>query len=256
MKFEDLVELLEEKLAELTGDFGLYIKFLNRNEVYEKNPIVQFWAASTIKAPIASYFFHYCQENPDFMPTEKVSIKHENMVKGSGIAHLLSADASFSYLDLVKLMIILSDNAATNEIVDLLDWQNINAYLSDLGMAKTQFRHKMMITAGRGPNLTTAADMALFFEKLFHKELPKSQQQLDILNEVKLRDRIPALLPNELKIAHKPGSLPQAVHDTGIVYAKSPFIFSFLSDDQADKKVTYRVVQECALACYNYAQAI
>ena len=103
-------------------------------------------------------FFNKYKDDPDKL-NQKVTVKEENIVRGSGIVHLLDKNLELTYLDLVKLMIIVSDNAAANEIVDAVGWESVEKYMNDLGLNNTTFRHKMRIKAGRGPNFTTSEDM-------------------------------------------------------------------------------------------------
>ncbi len=240
--------------SELTGDDGIYIKFLNSSKTIGVNEHFQFWSASVINIAIACYFYKRVDEGK-INAEEWVSIKAENIVLGSGIAHLLNPETKFKLEDLVVLMLTLSDNATANELIDLLGWEEIGNYISnDLKLENTTFKHKFLIKAGRGPNLTTASDMGNLLEMLYKKALPYSDKILEIMNEEKDRNRIPLYIPNDIKIPHKYGSLPEAVHDVGIVYAKNPFIFVFLSDNQLDKHRTTNVLSKCAKLCFDYAQ--
>ena len=150
-------------------------------------------------------------------------------------------------------MLDISDNAGTNEIVDIIGWENVEKYMHQLGLLNTTFRHKMMIKAGRGPNFTTAQDITMLLEKLYNNEIPGATQILTILKQQQDRRRIPLLLPNDIEISNKTGSLEKAVHDAGIIYTKNPFIFVFLSDDQEDKILTNEVLSNCAKLCFDYS---
>jgi beta-lactamase class A len=249
---EDLSTQLNTEIQKLPGQTALTVQFLNSSETININETTQFWAASVIKILIACEFFN--QAN-----LEKIDLKHktlihnENLVQGSGIIKLLDPSDELTYLDLVKLMLTISDNTATNELVDLLGWENIDLYARNLNLTNTTFKHKMMIKAGRGPNLSTTADINQLLLKLYKNQLPGSQQLLTILKEQQDRRRIPLLLPNDVEIANKTGSLERAVHDAGIVFAKNPFIFVFFSDDQEDKLLTVDVIAKCAKYCFDFA---
>ncbi|MCA9750398.1 MAG: serine hydrolase [Romboutsia sp.] len=253
MSFNELEDKLIKLINILPGDVGVYIKFLETGEtfVFEENK--QFWAASVIKLPIVCCFFENVSKNLVSL-NDLTLIKEENYVKGTGIVHLLDHAREYSHMDLVKLMIILSDNAATNEIIDLLGWETINSWIQSQGLVSSSLKHKMMITAGRGPNLTTASDISIILENLYYNKYPFSEDIINILNEVKLRDRIPVFLPNDIVVAHKTGSLPQAVQDVGIVYSKNSFILSFLSDDQTNKMETRITIAKIAKTCFDYSK--
>jgi len=253
MNLSALRESIERYLNSLSGDVGFYVKFFDTHEEIKYNERGQFWAASVIKIPILVEFYRQVSEER-IDPSERVSVKEENRVDGSGVIKLLDASTNFTLKDLCTLMIAVSDNSATNELIDFVGWENIGAYMQSLGLGDTTFKHKMQIKAGRGPNLTTAFDIALLLEKLHKKELSYSEEILNMLNETRLRDRIPVLLPNNIFLPHKTGSLPEAVHDVGIVYSKRPFVFTFLSDNQKDKVITKQTCANCAKLCFDYSE--
>lgn len=252
MRFDELENLIDEQLLALSGDVSLYVKFLKTNETVKFNENQQIWAASVIKIPIVCEFYRQVEEKRIDL-SSKVIIKDTNRVEGSGVAKLLHKELQYTYNDLVTLMLAVSDNSATNEIVDLIGWENVEKYMHQLKLTDTTYRHKMMITAGRGPNLTTASDVTLLLEMLYKKTIPGSHQIINILKKQQDRTRIPLYLPNDIEIAHKTGSLEYAMHDVGIIFTKNDFIFSFLSDDQVNKRLTNEVLSSIAKFCFEYA---
>lgn len=246
-----LKQKLEEQINQLPGDVSLKVKYLNSDNEININESTQFWAASVIKIPIAATFYKQVAENK-IQESSRQTVSADNKVEGSGITKLLDNTTDFTTKDLLTLMLVVSDNSATNQLVDLIGWESVEQYMQELGLLNTTFKHKMMIPAGRGPNLTTSHDMAILLEKMYRNEIPGSEQILGIMQEQLDRSRIPLYIPNEVKIAHKNGSLPQAMHEVGIVYAKDPFIFCFLSDDQSDKRKTNEVLSKCAKLCFEY----
>ncbi|RJR26469.1 serine hydrolase [candidate division WWE3 bacterium] len=252
MTFKKLIETLKNELNQLEGHVALKVKFLNTGDIFEHNPDLQLWAASVIKVPIACEFFRQVSESK-FDPQTRIMVSEDNFVDAAGVIKHLSRDIQYPAIDLVKLMLIVSDNSATNQIIDLVGWESIEKYTQELGLRDTTFRHKMMIKAGRGPNLTTANDMTSLLEMLYNHKLSGSQEILDYMNEQLDRTRIALYLPNDIKVPRKYGSLPEAMHEVGVVYSKSPFIFSFLSDDQKDKRMTNEILSKCAKYCFDYS---
>lgn len=252
MTFEQLKENLLTELKTLGGEVGVKVKFLTTGEEFTFNEDLQFWAASVIKIPIACEFYRQVEDGK-LNEKDKTKITEDNYVEGSGITRLLDKEDTFTFRDLVVLMLTISDNTATNQLVDAVGWEAIEAYMKKLGLSNTTFRHKMMIKAGRGPNFTTAKDTTTLLEKIYRSDIPGSAKILEILKQQQDRRRIPLYLPNDVDIAHKPGSLEKAVHDVGIIYAKTPFIFAFFSDDQEDKNLTNEVLSTCAKLCYTYS---
>ena len=252
MKYIKLSQLLNKELKKLDGIVGLFVKFLTSNETFVYNENEQFWAASVIKVPIALTFYKHIKEK-NINDSEKVKISEDNYVQGSGVVKLLDENNKYSYKDLITLMLVVSDNTATNQIIDFIGWESVEKYMIEIGLENTTFKHKMMIKAGRGPNLTTAKDMSDLLEKMYKIELSGSDFILQIMQEQLDRTRIPLYIPNEIPIAHKFGTLSEALHEIGIVFSKNPFIFSFFSDDQKDKRLTNKVLSRCAKLCFDYS---
>jgi beta-lactamase class A len=112
-----------------------------------------------------------------------------------------------------------------------------------------------MIKAGRGPNLTTTEDMAKLLNLIYSGKIKGSAELLDIMNEEQDRRRMPLYLPDDIKVAHKTGSLNDGLHDVGIVFAKNPFIFCFMSDDLTDKVAATMICAECAKLCFDFSSS-
>lgn len=251
MEFELLQKELIKKVKRLKGDTSLYIRFLRNTKTIAHNSTKEFWAASLIKLPVVISLFDLLAEEKLALD-QIIDIADVNIVKGSGIIHLLS-QRQFDLVDLITLTLTLSDNTAANQLIDIAGMPEINQKLKDLGLTSTVLKHKLMIEAGQGPNITTAQEMGTIFELLFTNKLAASNKILELLNEEKRRDGIPTLLPNELFLPHKTGNLTNGFHDAGIVYAKNPFIFCFLSDDLENKIKDKQLVSELAEQCFTYA---
>lgn len=242
---------MNDLVKTLNGDVALSVKFLGSHKTIHINADKQFWAASVIKIPVACEFFRQVEAG-SLKKETRVKVAKINKVEGTGILAFLDKDTELTLNDLAILMLDTSDNCAANQLIDTIGWENVEKYMTTLGLKNTTFRHKMMIKAGRGPNYTTASDMQLLLEKIYEEEIPGARDIVEILTHQQDRRRIPVYLPNTIKIAHKTGSLPQAVHDVGLIYAKEPFAFCFLSDNQKDKVKTSEVLAQCAKLCFDY----
>ena len=126
--------------------------------------------------------------------------------------------------ELATLMIIVSDNQATNILIDFLGMENINLLGKELGLKESFLGRKMMDTEARKngyDNYTCADDISLLFkliyqEKLINKEA--SQLMLDILLRQQQGERLQRYLPSDIKIAHKCGDLDNLENDGGIIW--------------------------------------
>jgi beta-lactamase class A len=242
MEFETLSKKLNKELSKLNQYVGLKVKYLDSGQEFTHNEKKQFWAASLIKVPLACTVYKQVEEKKLDLAA-RYKIARENVVDGSGIAKLFDPGTEFTLHDLNVLNLTISDNSATNQLVDIVGWESVEKYMHELELNNTAFKHKMQIKAGRGPNLTTAEDMSLLLEMMYKDQIPGGHGLLEIMKHSGLRNRIPRFIPNEVLISRKPGSLYEGVHDVGIVHSKEPFIFCFLSDDQEDKTLTCLTVE-------------
>jgi beta-lactamase class A len=106
-----------------------------------------------------------------------------------------------------------------------------------------------------GPvNITTPSDMCLFFSKLMKGQIVSpqvSQQIFATLEQQKIGDRFPMLLPDGTRLVHKTGNLDRVVHDVGIIYRPDgPVILAAMAEAQTDDDVAYQVIQRLASIAY------
>ncbi len=126
------------------------------------------------------------------------------------------------YKDLIRAMGKRSDNVAFTKARSLLGDRKIVATISSLGMRNTSLAE----------NQTTPADIALFFQKLYHNELlPESETKffLDSLTDTIYEEHLAAGVPEDIRVAHKYGREVHVVADGGVVYVESPFVVVIMS---------------------------
>lgn len=246
---DELEKEIKDVIKPLSGNVSVYVKYLLRNEVLEINGRKQMDAASVIKLSILCEFYKQVKKNT-IDTNEWIQVNESNIVDGSGVIKLLHHHTKYTVYDLAKLMIVVSDNSATNEIVDMMGWETVEKYMKELSLPDITFRHKMMITAGRGDNLITANNIGILLEKIYTNSVIGSDEMLAILKGQRLRNYLPKLLPKDVPIANKTGSLEDTLHDVGIVFSDNPFVFVFLSEGQTSREETGEVLSQCAKLCF------
>jgi beta-lactamase class A len=135
-------------------------------------------------------------------------------------------------------MIAISDNTATNRVLDRLGFAAVNDVLARLGLRETLLRREMMDLQARAQgreNVTTATDIHnLLGENLHPKRLDPevAAEALTFLERQQLPQGLGFFLP-EGSFAHKTGELEGVFHDVGILWphGPEPVIMTFLSKD-------------------------
>ena len=165
---------------------------------------------------------------------ELITITADNIVGGAGSIAGEGAGAKVPIRKAAELMIIESDNTATNILIDRIGMDNINQYLRVNGYNDTVLMHKMMLQQQSATNLSSAADLGKLFTKIYnHTCVDEYYDRLMISYMLKQQDRdcFPAALPY-WNIAHKTGEVDNLYDDGGIFYgAKGDFILVIMNDN-------------------------
>lgn len=224
-------------LAEMNGIAGVYIENLITEEVFEVNADLVFPSASVIKIPMLALLLQDAKEKKtDLYSPHKVS--ETNKVGGTGIYRELDPYYEPSVYTLAKLMIVLSDNSATNEIMDLIGMEQFNSFCFKLGYSHTKLMRKMLdfqaVKEGKN-NYMCAGDAGRMAASIARKKFVDAEISETIENMMlgqQYRNKLPALIPaipsyappeehsnikpDTVLVANKTGDLFGIQHDVGI----------------------------------------
>ena len=213
----------------LDGVMGYVVVDLESGERFERLPDETFPLASTIKLAILYELFKQADE-ARLKLDEIRALDRRHAVGGSGVLVELSTPA-MSLRDYAVLMVVLSDNTATNLLIDAVGMENVNNRMSALSLPGLKLRRKMidLAAARRGDeNVGSPADLARLLQIIHRSEgLTKASSDaiIAILRKPKssaLRDGVPSAVP----VANKTGTLEGVAADAGIVYLPGrPYVF-------------------------------
>ncbi|MEG0855757.1 MAG: serine hydrolase [Terrisporobacter sp.] len=232
---EDILKRLES----FKGDVGFYYKNLVTYEVIKFNEEKRMLAASLIKLPILVDSFNQIKKG--IIRKDDVFVTcEENKVPSCGALNYMHSSLEVTLEDLYALMIILSDNYATNILIDKLGINNINNTIKDMGLENTVLNRKMFDDKKSDlgvENYISTEDIFILLEKMYNNELideSSSKEMINVLKNQRLNGKIPFFLHSEsekIQIAHKTGEDKNITHDVGIVFAKEPFIICFTGNN-------------------------
>ncbi len=232
---EKLKSNISQEFKKTEGDFALAAKNLRTDETIFINEKEIFHAASTMKTPVMIEVFRQAKEGK-FKMNDSILVKNEfkSIVDGSNYSLNIgddSADDMYAQIgkkttihELTYQMIIVSSNLATNILIDLVGAENVQKNLTNMGLKDIKVLRGVEDSKAfqKGlNNVVTAFDLCMIYERIAKNQLIDSQScsaMLDILFDQKFNEVIPALLPKNIKIAHKTGSIVGVQHDSGIVY--------------------------------------
>ncbi len=226
------------------GKVSLFAKNLDTGETYSLNADERVRTASTIKIAVMIEAFARVADGKAKWTDELVLTK-EKKVSGSGILSELSDGLRLTLRDGVNLMMILSDNTATNLVLDLLTTDAVNARMESLGFKQIKIMRKVVrggeSMAGKDPEnkrfglgSATPLEMVLVMEKLERGEViskAASKEMIDLMKREQARYAIGRSLW-DVPMASKYGALDRLRSAVGIVYSKKGKIAMAISCDE------------------------
>lgn len=243
--FENIAQYVEQ-----FGDkIGIVLHDLNSGERISKNPHKQFSSASLIKYPIMWTFFKQVSENKQSLKTIHI-LKNEEKAGttpfDSSILREFHEGLELTLEDCIKLMIVISDDTATNIIMRRLGIAYMNDVIKSIGLANTSVGRFMMdyesLEAGRD-NFVSADDICKLSLLICNNELLPQEynnKMLGILCNQRNNDSLRRFLPMSLQMGHKGGCIRQYQidHDCGIMYENGQprFLINVLTQGIEDSK--------------------
>jgi len=233
--WQKLAATVNEEDRKLDGVLAVAILDLSTGQKYLLHADEVMPTASSIKIAILAELYHQAQQGKVKL-TDSYTLQSSDIVGGSGITSVLTPGVTrLTLRDVAGLMISVSDNSATNVIIDRIGMENVNAMLDSLGLPHTRLRRKMMdlkaASEGR-ENVATPREMMLLLESLYRGKVLNKQMTEDFftLLSVHKESYIPRYLPEDLKVANKPGELEGVRNDSGIVFTgKRPYVISVMT---------------------------
>ncbi|VTR95026.1 Beta-lactamase class A OS=Singulisphaera acidiphila (strain ATCC BAA-1392 / DSM 18658 / VKM B-2454 / MOB10) GN=Sinac_7069 PE=4 SV=1: Beta-lactamase2 [Gemmata massiliana] len=245
---------LESRIAPLAkdhkGKVAVAVKHLKTGEEFYLNADEAMPTASLIKLPVMVETYWQAHEEKVKLDT-KLTLTKDDKVGGSGILTSHFSDgATFPLKDAVRLMIVYSDNTATNMVLDQIGIPSTNTRMEKLGLKNTKVHAKVFkgsttsIDKARtdkyGLGSTTAKEMVQLLELIETGKVASPEACKEMLGHLKAcddKEKMTRYLPAGTVVAHKTGSVNASKTDAGIVYLKSgPVVLCVLTDGNDDKR--------------------
>jgi beta-lactamase class A len=245
---------LEKYLKELDPEIVVSMKLQNQTGklLFERNGQKVVPSASVIKIPILL----------SLLKAKEINLKHaytlqpKDIVGGSGDIQYEVPFNKFTYNYLAQKMISVSDNTATNILMEKLGSEQIQEDINNWGLTNTKLNRKMMdfeaIKAGK-QNFTTCEDINGLLLKLLNKQLlskKSGKKAMEILLACEDRTTIPRNIPVNVPIAHKTGTLDYVRGDAGIIFSKNILILTVFVENFESLEQAETIIGKIAECCY------
>lgn len=239
-------------IVDLTDGRSLY---LNADAVFP--------TASTIKIAVLGELYSQNEKGKGARLSDPYTVDRKDLVGTEGAMQVMTPGVTrLTNRDLAALVVTLSDNSATNVLINRVGLDSVNAWLGHLGLRETRLRRLMLdvraAQQGR-ENTATPRELATMLAaihqgKVFSKAT--TEEFLRMLSTDK-ESYIPRLLPTDLQIANKPGNLDGVRNDAGIVFVPDrPFAIAVMATFSADDRRAEQAIAEVSLAAWEYFDRI
>ncbi len=222
-----------------------------------------FPAASVAKVPVMTAAYHLAEQGRLDL-NKLVVFEESDKLEGSGVLRWMKADRQYTLKNLIRLMIVLSDNTATKLVVEEVGYDNVNNYLAEQGLHKTEVVDKTMLNepTSEAVNRTTPANMARLvgmIEKGGYFAKESSEKMLAYMHNQRYRWGIWQGVPRGVKIANKTGNLDGVLNDVGIVYSPAGnYILSVFTcglEKEAEARELINKISKAVYETYTYEPA-
>ncbi len=252
--WQKLESSIQEVDQHLDGVMGVAIEDLTTGDHFFLHEDEVFAQASSIKITVLANLYLEAEQGK-LKLTDLYPVQASDLVPDSDIMNGLTPGVTrITLRDLATMMVAVSDNSATNVLIDRVGMQKVNAMLDSLNLPHTRLRRKMMdlqaAKEGR-ENISTPREMMTLLDAIYHGKLLNKESTADFFKMLSTNKNswIPRDLPADIKIADKPGALEAVRNDSGIVFVEGrPYVIcvmtSFLRNERDGEQAISKISLE------------
>jgi beta-lactamase class A len=249
---------LKSRLAALLAKYdqmkaGILLVDLDTQSYVDVNASATFAAASTIKLPILVAFFQDVDAGK-IQLNEMLTMRKELVATEAGDMQYQPVNSKFSALQTATQMMVISDNTATNMLIDLLGGiETLNQRFQSWGLSHTRLQNRLPDVEGL--NITTPQDLILLMDQVQQGNLVSMKSRdrlLDIMRRIENDSLLPQGLDKGATIAHKTGTIGTMIGDIGLIDTPTGkrFLASVLVQRPRDDHRATELIQQISKAAY------
>jgi beta-lactamase class A len=214
--------------------------------------------ASSIKITVLLELYRQVQQGKLKLEDAYV-VQQEDIVQDSDMLGALSPGARITLRDLATMMMAVSDNGATNVLIDRVGMENVNRTLQELGLRTTKLRRKMMDlkAAGEGrENISTVREMVTLLRLIYEGKVLNPQLTANfwkMLATYKKDSHMRKAVPEDVVVASKHGWLEGVRAESGVIFVKDrPFVISVMTTYLHDEKDGEEAISRITKQAFHY----
>lgn len=245
----------------LDGAIGVAIEDLTTEHEFLLHEDEVFPQASSIKITVLAELYRQNQLSAagavgKAKLSDMYTVQAKDLVQDSDIMLGLTPGVTrVTNRDLATMMVAVSDNSATNVLIDRVGMENVNALLASLGLNHTALRRKMIdvraASEGR-ENISTPREMMTLLEQIYRGTILNKEMTDDFFKMLSTHkySAISRELPEGLRVADKPGELEGVRADSGIVFADRPYVICIMTTYLENERDGADAIARISLAAY------
>ena len=254
--WQKLEASIQDVDVHLDGVMGVAIEDITTGDHIFVRPDEVFAQASSIKIAVLADLYLQAQQGK-LKLTDLYTVQSSDLVPDSDIMGGLTPGITrITLRDLATMMVAVSDNSATNVLIDRVGMENVKAMLDSLGLAHTRLRRKMMDLAaakeGR-ENVSSPREMMMLLGAIYRGKVLNKESAADFFKVLSTNKNswIPRDLPAGLKIANKPGELEAVRNDSGLVFVEGrPYIICVMTSFLGNEREGEEAISKISLATW------
>jgi beta-lactamase class A len=255
--WEKMEAAIHDVDRQLDGVMGVAIGDLTTGDRFFLHEDEVFAQASSIKIAVLANLYLQAQQGK-LKLADLYTVQASDLVPDSDIMGGLAPGVSrITLRDLATMMIAVSDNSATNVLIDRVGMGNVNAMLDDLKLTHTRLRRKMMdldaAKQGR-ENISTPHEMMALLEALYQGKVLNKESTADFFKMLGTNKDswIPRELPANVKTANKPGALEGVRNDSGVVLVEGrPYVICVMTAFLRNERDGEQAISKVSLAAWS-----
>lgn len=240
-----LQQQVQTATRSFNGKVGFYALDVRSGKTVELNADTPVPTASVIKLAILLNAVHQIQRGQASFG-DRLQLRKGDQVEGSGVLQYFDTPLTLTFKDALSMMVIQSDNTATNLAIDHLGLANIDRDIQDAGLRQT-WLYKKVFLPPQGPvpadqqhfglGKTTPREITTIMRTFLECKDAVCNTALTMLKEQSDRDAIPRYLNPGLTVANKTGALDNVRNDVAIIYAaQGPIVMSAFTYENQDQR--------------------
>lgn len=240
LHYQDLKPQIETIIQTATADtsVSIFLQDINTGAWLGINERNGFIPASLLKIPIMMAVFKRV-DREEIKLTDTVSLVKEDLDPQSGTLYQKGEGYNISYSDLIKSMILTSDNTAKNALKRQLTDPELNAIFAHVGIPNPYSSTNGQTVSPRG---FSRIFKSLYLSTFLSPDL--SEKALDLTTDTQMENLISAGVSPEIQVAHKYGERPDGLSDCGIIYhPQNPYFLCIMTKEMTVPQAKQLIIE-------------